>query len=87
MRKNPWPEGLTMVVDCPNCAVLVDVQIAVVRDDDLPFRPADCNACGAEFDLLADGTAELTFAPPKRSTAKGLELLKTTFVFDPNAPE
>ncbi|MBF3053134.1 hypothetical protein HKW90_01765 [Pseudomonas aeruginosa] len=87
MRKNQWPDGETMTVDCPNCSVQVDVQIALVREDDMPYRPADCDACGAEFHLLADGTTELTFAHPKQSTAKGLELLKTTFVFDPSEPE
>lgn len=62
-----------MTVNCPNCTALIDVQIAAVREDDMLFRPA---ACGAEFDLIADGTTDLTFEP-----------LKTTFVFDPNASE
>lgn len=67
VRKELWPEGETVAVNCPNCAVLLDVQIAVVREDGMPFRPADCDVCGAEFDLLADGTTDLTFAPPQRS--------------------
>lgn len=73
-----------MAVQCPNCACSVDVQIAMVRDKfRLPWRPADCEACGATFELSADGSTVLTFAPPKESTAAGRELLKNGIEFDP----
>lgn len=85
-----WPEGETMPVACPNCARSVDVQIAMVRDEfRLPWRPADCDTCLAEFDLSADGSTTLTLAPPKESTAAGRELLKKLngqpIFFDPSA--
>lgn len=49
----------------------------------MPLRPADCESCGAEFDLSADGTTELTFAPSKQSTHSGRELLERTIIFEP----
>jgi hypothetical protein len=79
-----------MAVQCPNCTRSVDVQITMVRDEfNLPWRPADCEACGAVFELSADGSTELTFAPPKETTAAGRELLEklaaTPLFFDPSA--
>jgi hypothetical protein len=79
-----------MAVACPSCARSVDVQIAMVRDEfRLPWRPADCEACGAEFELADDGTTTLTFTPPKETTAAGRELLKKLngqpYFFDPSA--
>lgn len=79
-----------MAVQCPNCTCSVDVQIAMVRDEfKLPWRPADCEACGAVFELSHDGTMALTFAPPKETTAAGRELLKRLakepLFFDPSA--
>ena len=84
-----WPAGDTMTVQCPNCARSVDVQIAMVRDEFcLPWRPADCEACAAEFDLSSDGSTTLTLAPPKETTAAGRELLsrlaKQPLFFDPS---
>lgn len=79
----PWPEGETIAVQCPHCDEDVTVQIVVVRELGGDVRPADCESCGAEFELWSDCTTNLTFAPPKESTAAGRELLKTVMAFDP----
>lgn len=80
-----WPNGETMAVCCPNCGHLVDVQIAVVREENLPLRPAECDQCLADFELSMDGSTELLSAPPKKTTQRGRELLKELqgLTFDP----
>lgn len=85
MPQYAWPQGEKLTIACPNCNAPCGVHIAVVRDFDGESRPADCFECDAEFELYWDGRTELLFAPPKVSTPEGRELLKTIFVFDPNA--
>lgn len=62
-KKYAWPDGEVMDVACPNCAANVSTQIGVVRDDDLPLRPEDCEACRATFIVYPDGRTELVSAP------------------------
>lgn len=64
--KHEWPTGETMGVVCPNCASTVPTQISIVRDDDLPLRPEDCDACRAIFIVYPDGRTELVSAPHRR---------------------
>ncbi len=75
-----------MKVNCPNCGCGVEVQIFVVKDDDLPVRPAECEKCFCDFDVFHDGRIELLRAPPKESDPaerKGiLEKIKN-LEFDP----
>ncbi|EKT4531936.1 hypothetical protein QEM33_004583 [Pseudomonas putida] len=88
MRKHPWPDGDTMTVDCPSCRASCSVQIAVVREADMAWRPDECDSCCAQFELMADGTTQLLSAPPKATTARGRALLKAFegMVFDPLEP-
>nr|CBZ40023.1 hypothetical protein PSA3335_B0040 [Pseudomonas savastanoi pv. savastanoi] len=44
----------------------------------------DCDNCFAEFELSADGSTALLLGPAEETTTRGLELLNTIFVFDPN---
>jgi transcription elongation factor Elf1 len=68
MRKNNWPDGETMTVQCPRCDAPNKVQIEVVRENDDPARPDECNACGAYFEVQPEGsTAGLQPAKDQRA--------------------
>jgi hypothetical protein len=67
MRKNMWPDGETMTVQCPRCQTPNQVQIAVVRADDGPCRPDECMACLVDFEVRPDGkTLQLRTAKDQR---------------------
>lgn len=82
-----WPSGPTMDVDCPNCSRTVATQISMVRDNDLPLRPEDCEACNAQFEVYPDGKTELVSAPSSGPlTERGLKAIRffESVTFDPN---
>lgn len=86
-KNHAWPAGQTMDVACPHCAGTVATQISVVRDDDLPLRPEDCEACNAQFEVYPDGKTELVSAPRSGPlTERGLKAIKffESLTFDPN---
>jgi hypothetical protein len=82
MSKLKWPEGASMQTICPSCNSLVQVQIEIAREMDLPGRPDECGVCGCEFDLDHTGKTTTLFAHPDQTTGKGL-LFEQDFVFDP----
>lgn len=85
--EHAWPSGSAMDVECPNCARTVATQIGVVRDDDLPLRPEDCEECNAQFEVYPDGKTELVSAPRSGPpTERGLKAIKffESVTFDPN---
>lgn len=65
MKKYTWPNGDNITVNCPNCGLSVDVQVSVVKEYDLPLRPAECEKCRCDFDVFHDGKIELLRTPPK----------------------
>lgn len=86
-NKHVWPAGETMDVACPNCAGMVATQIGVVRDDDLPLRPEDCEGCNAQFEVYPDGKTVLVSAPHLGPLSeRGLQAIKffESLTFDPN---
>ncbi|RMP45663.1 hypothetical protein ALO95_200371 [Pseudomonas syringae pv. antirrhini] len=78
-----WPPGLAMAVNCPNCRCSIQVDITVARDHDCPSRPVDCDECSGEFELLSDGSTQLMFVPPRKSTRQGRDMLVTPIAYDP----
>ncbi len=64
--KEPWPQDDTTTVNCPNCDVADEVQLAEVRNLDLPLRPVDCGSCHAHFQLFSDGKTALVEPPVRR---------------------
>jgi hypothetical protein len=85
--KYSWPAGETMDVVCPNCTGIVATQISVVRDDNLPLRPEDCERCSAQFEVYPDGKTVLLSAPlsgpPSESGLKAIRFFES-LTFDPN---
>lgn len=86
-KKHAWPSGETMEVVCPNCAEMMATQISVVRDDDLPLRPEDCDGCKALFEVYPGGNTVLVSAP--LSGPRSERVLKAigffeSLTFDPN---
>ncbi|KPX03060.1 hypothetical protein [Pseudomonas syringae] len=79
-----WPDGETMTAHCPNCETPATVDIVNVRRWQMTWRPVDCDTCFAEFELSADGSTALMLGPAEETKTRGLELLNTIFVFDPN---
>lgn len=87
-RKKPsWPAGETMDVVCPNCSGIVATQISVVREDDLPLRPEDCEGCNAQFEVYPGGQTVLVSAPlsgpPSERGQKAARFFES-LTFDPN---
>lgn len=74
-----WPSGDKMQVACPNCGASTNVQISVVREDNLPWRPVDCFDCNAEFILNSDGSTELPAPAKAKSRIKA-----PITIFDPD---
>ncbi|SOS30029.1 putative transmembrane protein (plasmid) [Pseudomonas cerasi] len=86
-KKYSWPAGETMEVVCPNCTGIVATQISVVRDDDLPLRPEDCEGCNAQFEVYPGGKTVLVSAPMSGPPSeRGLKAIKffESLTFDPN---
>lgn len=87
--KHSWPAGQTMDVACPNCAATVATQISVVREDDLPLRPEDCEDCNAQFEVYPDGKTVLVSVPASGQLSdRALKAIKffESLTFDPNGP-
>lgn len=86
--KYGWPSGSNMEVECPNCARTMATQISMVRDNDLPLRPEDCEACNAQFEVYPDGKTELVSAPrsgpPTERALKAIKFFESV-TFDPNS--
>lgn len=83
-RAPHWPAGATMTAQCPNCQGRMKIDIAAVREWEMPWRPVGCDTCLTDFELHADGHTVLMSAPPAQSTAKGQQLLNRTIHFDPD---
>jgi hypothetical protein len=79
MTTTTWPAGDKMHVACPKCGATTNVQIAVVREDNLPWRPVDCFDCNAEFILNSNGSTEL----PARTKNQSRQMEPIT-IFDPD---
>lgn len=86
-RVAQWPAGGKMHAECPNCQTSMAVDIDAVRKWEMDWRPVECDACFAEFELHAGGQTVLMSAPAKNTTAKGREFLNKVIYFDPNAGE
>ncbi|SHH69554.1 hypothetical protein [Pectobacterium carotovorum] len=87
MNKCLWPAGDSMTVKCPNCGNAVEVQISMVKENDLPCRLAECDNCHCDFDVSHDGKIELLRAPPKKSDPIAKKEFLERFeklVFDPS---
>lgn len=78
-----WPEGDTMVLSCPACCQPVAVQLATVREEDLPYRPDTCEECFADFDVYPDGSTKMDPVQEKRHKGVDRSLLHS-LEFDPN---
>ncbi|EAN4970972.1 hypothetical protein EH030_20745 [Salmonella enterica] len=87
MDKYKWSKGDYTIVACPNCGFAVEEQISVVKEMDLPLRPAECDECGCDFNIFHDGRTELLRVPPKESNPTERKEILDKFnnlVFDPD---
>lgn len=57
--KYHWPDGDTMTVICPRCGNSVETQISVVKEENLPVRPEECQFCYCDFEVHHDGKINL----------------------------
>jgi len=55
--QSKWPSGDYSNCQCPYCGHRDDVDISVVREDHLDWRPSDCSECFGEYWLFAENGA------------------------------